>query len=230
MDTGKIFENVQRKHRQGRGVNTHSRDQARSILESTREEDEAEEPTHVFDQSDNGKWLREEAVVDSGAVECVTSKKRMPHLRAEETPESRRGETCTCAGGNEIKKEGKVTVNWRTDLGTIKRGIFKVGLVSRTLISVDRLQETGHDVIFTKDKTTHRQLEDRRGHAAEDRRRHAHSRCVDLGADESHEDRRLLGFCTAEVSLHSEDLVSPCSDLAGKWVAGGGCKDIYESR
>ena len=146
------FENVQRTHRQGRCINRHSREQALSILESTREEDEAEEPTHVFDQSDNGKWLREEAVVDSGAVECVTSKKRMPHLRAEETPESRRGETCTCAGGNEIKKEGKVTVNWRTDLGTIKRGIFKVGLVSRALISVDRLQETGHDVIFTKDK------------------------------------------------------------------------------
>ena len=75
----------------------------------------------------------------------------MPHLRAEETPESRRGETFTCAGGNEIKKEGKVTVNWRTDLGTLVRGIFKVGLVSRTL-SVDTLQETGHDVIFTKDK------------------------------------------------------------------------------
>ena len=37
-------------------------------------------------------------------------------------------------------------------MGTIKRGIFKVGPVSRTLISVDKLQETEHDVIFTKDK------------------------------------------------------------------------------
>ena len=27
-----------------------------------------------------GNGVREEAVVDSGAVECVTSKKRMPHL------------------------------------------------------------------------------------------------------------------------------------------------------
>ena len=70
---------------------------------------------------------REEAVVDSGAVECMTSKKRMPHLR-EETPESR-GETWTCAGENEIKKEGKVTVSWLTDLGTMKRGVFKVGPV-----------------------------------------------------------------------------------------------------
>ena len=30
------------------------------------------------------------------------------------------------------------------------RGVFKVGAVSCTLISVDRLQETGHDVILTK--------------------------------------------------------------------------------
>ena len=52
----------------------------------------------VFHKSDNGKWIREEAVVDSGAVECVTSKKRIPHLRVEEAPESRRGETWTCAG------------------------------------------------------------------------------------------------------------------------------------
>ena len=51
-----------------------------------------EDPINVFDRSDNGKWIREEAVVDSGAAECVTSKKRIPHLRGEETPESRRGE------------------------------------------------------------------------------------------------------------------------------------------
>ena len=46
---------------------------------------------------------------------------------------------------NEIKKEGKVTVNWRTDLGTMKRGEFKVP-VSRTLISVDTLQRVARYV------------------------------------------------------------------------------------
>ena len=34
----------------------------------------------------------------------------------------------------------------------MKRGAFTVGPVSRTLISVDRLQETGHDVVLTKNK------------------------------------------------------------------------------
>ena len=54
------------------------------------------------------------------------------------------------AGGNEIKRKGKATV--RTDSGTMKRGVFKVGQCRETLISVDRLQKTGHDVILTKNK------------------------------------------------------------------------------
>ena len=37
-------------------------------------------------------------------------------------------------------------------MGTLKRGVFNVGPVSRTLTSVDRLHETGHDVILTKNK------------------------------------------------------------------------------
>ena len=52
-----------------------------------------------------------------------------------------------CAGGKEIKKEGKATIKWATGS---KEGVFKVGAVSRTFISVDRLQETGHDIIPTK--------------------------------------------------------------------------------
>ena len=34
----------------------------------------------------------------------------------------------------------------------MKQGVFKVGPVSRTLISVDKHQETGHDVMLTKNK------------------------------------------------------------------------------
>ena len=36
-------------------------------------------------------------MVDSGAVECVASRIRVPHLRVEETPQSMRGEIWTCA-------------------------------------------------------------------------------------------------------------------------------------
>ena len=45
----------------------------------------------MFYDNENGRGIKEEAVVDSGAVECVTSRMRVPHLKVEETPESRRG-------------------------------------------------------------------------------------------------------------------------------------------
>ena len=32
--------------------------------------------------NDNGTWIKEEVVVDSGAVGCVASGKRMPHLKS----------------------------------------------------------------------------------------------------------------------------------------------------
>ena len=83
---------------------------------------------------------------------------------------------------------------------------------------MDRPQETSYDVIVTKNKP--RIVNLRTGE------RHVHSRSVDLGADESHENRKLLGCCTAEVSSHSEDLVSPCADPADKRVSPGGCEDI----
>ena len=89
---------------------------------------------HVFEKSDSGKWVREETVVDS---RWLTTRKRLRHLRVEEKQESRRRETWPCAGGNEIKKEGNVAVNWRNDVG---------------LISLDRFQETSHVVILTKNQ------------------------------------------------------------------------------
>ena len=58
----------------------------------------------------------------------------------------RERETWACAGGKEIK--GKVTIHWTTGSGVPRKGVFKVGAVSSMLISVDRLQETGHDVIL----------------------------------------------------------------------------------
>jgi len=63
------------------------------------------------------QWVKEEAAVDSGAVDCVANRDRFPHLEVFDTPESLRGEHWTSAGGNHIKKEGEVRVNWFTDDG-----------------------------------------------------------------------------------------------------------------
>ena len=89
--TQEKFKTDQRKHRQGRRVNTNNRYQALSIWRPSERKTRQMKPTYVFDESDTGKWIREDAVVDSGAFECVTSKEIMPHLTVEETPESLRG-------------------------------------------------------------------------------------------------------------------------------------------
>ena len=73
--------------------------------------DPTEGPTCVHNDTDRGNWIKQEAAGDSGTVECVTGRERVPHLKVEETQESSRGETWTCAGGREMREEGKVTVN-----------------------------------------------------------------------------------------------------------------------
>ena len=86
--------------------------------------------------------MKEEAVVDSGAVECVASRIRVPHLRVEETLQSIRGEIWTCAGEKEIKEEGKSRARLDDGSCMLKSGVLSMGSVSRTWISVDRLLET----------------------------------------------------------------------------------------
>ena len=107
----------------------------------------------------------------------------MPHLKVEDTPESRSGETWLFAIGKEIRKEGKVTVNLMTGSGVSSCGMCKVRSVSRTLISVDRRQETGHDVILTKNKPQIVDCEDRRDHSAQKQQRHVHIGHVALDSD-----------------------------------------------
>ena len=51
-------------------------------------------------------WIKEEALVDSGAIDCVADSETLPHLEVESTPESRRGASWACAGGKEIAKKG----------------------------------------------------------------------------------------------------------------------------
>ena len=88
------------------------------------------------------------------------------------------------AGRNEMKKGGKVTVSWRTDLGAAKRPTFKVGRVSRTLISVDRLQKTGQDVILSKKQPRSVNMRTVGTMSLRREKIHVHSGHVELGVDE----------------------------------------------
>ena len=67
--------------------------EATSVLEYAH--DESDPSICVLDDIDRGKWLKEEAVVDSGTVESMTSRERVHPLKVEDTQESRRRETWT---------------------------------------------------------------------------------------------------------------------------------------
>ena len=114
-------------------------------------EEEVDELDQIASCKDEGfTWVKEEAAVDSGAVDCVANKKRFPHLNVTPTPESIRGESWTCAGGKKLPKEGEVALEWFTNEGDMHKTNIKIGSVSRTLISADRLLEKGNDVILSK--------------------------------------------------------------------------------
>ena len=182
------------------------------ILESKRDDDDdVEAPIHVFDDNENGRWIKGEAVVDSVAVDCATSRKRVPRLKVEETPESRRGETWTCAGGKEIKNECGVTIHW-TGSGVLKKGVFKVGAVSRTPISVDRLQETGHDVIPTKN---HPRIINVKTGEVMPCRKWRGMFILDMWLwvpTSQSESEECTDFCEAKVIRLHDGVVSPCSE------------------
>ena len=129
-----------------------STDIPESVMTLTDGLDDGNEVFHV--SSKQGAWVKEEGVVDSGAVDCVMNKNRFPHLAIEPTPESMRGDTWSCAGGKKIPKEGQIKISWKTSMGSPKKSQFKIGNVSTTLVSVSRLNETGHDVNLTGDNPT----------------------------------------------------------------------------
>ena len=102
------------------------------------------------EQGQGFRWIKEEAAVDSGAVDCVASRDRFPHLEVMDTPESIRGESWTCAGGKQLAKEGEIELDWMTNEGQGQKTKIKIGKVNRTLISADKLLEKGHEVILSK--------------------------------------------------------------------------------
>jgi hypothetical protein len=94
--------------------------------------------------------MKEEAAVDSGAVDCVGNRKTFPHAKVMPTPESIKGESWTCAGGKKLPKEGEIELDWFTSEGGAQKSRLKIGNVSKTLISADKLLECGNEVYLSK--------------------------------------------------------------------------------
>ena len=98
------WQHQQGQQNQARVAATEHTFEATSVLEYVHDEsDQTEAPICVLDDTHRCKWIKEDAMVDSGAVECITSRERVPPLKVEDTPESRRRETWSFAGVKKIR-------------------------------------------------------------------------------------------------------------------------------
>ena len=65
----------------GEPISIQNKFQTLRALETRRNaRDESEQPNYVFDTSSDDEWIKEEAAVDRGAIECVISRKRWLHF------------------------------------------------------------------------------------------------------------------------------------------------------
>lgn len=95
-------------------------------------------------------WRKDEAVIDSGAVDTVANRRRYPHLSVKQNEASQRGDQWECAGGTAIKKEGEVRLKWFSNEGAANLSTMQIGAVKRTLISAKQLVAAGNDVVLSK--------------------------------------------------------------------------------
>ena len=110
-------------------------------LESDRDDDDdTNAPIYVFDDNANGRLTKEETVVDSGAVECDEEEARATFESGGDTRVKTWRNMDVCR--TERDQEGRQGNNQVDDRIRCPKEVCMVGAVSRTLISVDRLQET----------------------------------------------------------------------------------------
>ena len=96
------------------------------------------------------EYVKVEAGIDSAAVDCVIPEDIATHVPKRESDGSKRGQHWIAANGGKIYNLGQRIVPFSTDEGLRKKIRFQVAKVNKTLISVDRLAETGHEVILSK--------------------------------------------------------------------------------
>ena len=98
----------------------------------------------------SGTWERIEAAVDSAACECVIPAGMLPHIKTTPSERSRAGRHYLGANNAEIKNVGQRTVKFSTNWYQRKAINFQSAEVSRVLVSVDKLNEAGCEVILSR--------------------------------------------------------------------------------
>ena len=97
-----------------------------------------------------GKWEKIEAAVDSAAVDNVIPTKYLPHITRKPSARSISGRHYVAANAVEIKNHGERIIKFETNEGFNKSIMFQDADVSRCLISADKLNQAGCEVILNK--------------------------------------------------------------------------------
>ena len=74
----------------------------------------------------------------------------IPGIKMVESEGSKKGQNWWSASNHPIKNEGQKLIPFKTTCGKKRRIMFQIANVSKSLISVDALNETGHDVVLNK--------------------------------------------------------------------------------
>ena len=100
---------------------------------------------------DKEQWMKVEAAVDSAAVAHVMRNSTVPQCKKKESAGSKEGKFWWSASNHKILNEGEKKISFQTACQKKRGLVFQVANVGRTLISVDRLSETGHTMILNKE-------------------------------------------------------------------------------
>ena len=88
--------------------------------------------------------------IDSGAADHVIPPNWIPGVPIVPSPGSKRGVRYIAANGAKLPNLGQMVVAFENSVGTAGKILFQVANISKPLVSVSKLIDDGHQVVFDK--------------------------------------------------------------------------------
>ena len=99
---------------------------------------------------DRDQWMKVEAAVDTAAVDHVMRDTTVAQVKKKPSGGSTAGKFWWSASNHKIYNEGEKIIGFHTNCGKRRKIQFQIAKVGRTLISADKLAETGHTLVVEK--------------------------------------------------------------------------------
>ena len=92
--------------------------------------------------------VRSGLTIDSGAADHVIPPNWVPGLRVQPSPGSKRGVQYVAANGSKLPNLGQMMLSFQNSAGTAGRIMLQVANITKPLVSVSKLVDDGHQVVF----------------------------------------------------------------------------------